>query len=381
MRRKLAAFIARFIALEASSGVVLFIFAVLAMAWANVAPSAYGRFWHHHLGDLSLSHWVNDGLMAAFFLVVGLEIKHEAVAGAFRTWRAASLPVYAALGGMVVPVALYLIVYGGLPSARGWGVPMATDIAFALGVLALLGRRVPSGLRLLLMALAIVDDLGAVLVIAFFYTTSVHGWLLAAGFALWGLMLLLSRVGVRSLIPYAVLAVGMWACILPSGVHATIAGVLAAFAFPKASLESVIERLHPWVAYGVMPLFALANAGVPISLPLMVKEAGSPIGCGILLGLVVGKPFGIGLASWLAVRFGGCHLPAGVRFRHILVMGCLGGIGFTMALFINDLAFRAPAGAATGKLAIVMASVVSASLGVALSFPKSHPAHSEGDGL
>ena len=416
---------ARFFRSEASGSVLLLAATLVALGWAN-SPWAelYDRLLHLELGvsqggvtyALSLQHWVNDGLMALFFFVVGLEIKRELVVGHLSSLRGAVLPVAAALGGVVLPAGIYAALNAGGPSARGWGIPMATDIAFALGVLALLGSRVPAGLKVFLTALAIADDLAAVLVIALFYTEQIHlGPLLTAG-GLYALLALASRLGVRSVPVYAVLACGVWIATLSSGVHATVAGVLVALVVPvRARIEpgeflSVVRgrladleasdlsresmardrrqleligdlhqtsgaflppalaletALHPVTAYLVLPLFALFNAGVKLEGSVGAALA-SPVSLGILLGLFVGKQVGITLASWLAVRLGTADLPEGVTLLEIYGASVLGGIGFTMSIFIGGLAFPDAGLLGAAKLGILAASALAGVAGYLL---------------
>lgn len=402
---------------ESASGIVLLVCAFVALAWAN-SPwrDSYFHLWETEVvvggGPLrlakSLHHWINDGLMAVFFFMVGLEIKREVLVGELASLRQAALPIAAALGGMLVPAAIFVAFNAGTPELRGWGIPMATDIAFALGVLALLGNRIPAGLRVFLAALAIVDDLGAVLVIAIFYTTGLDlgslGWALAIFIVLVGA----NRGGVRQTGVYALLGVVMWVFFLKSGIHATIAGVLLAVAIPartridvtqfvnrarsflgafeeagarpepgqlseaqevalegleeaaedvQSPLMSMEHTLVPWVAYGIMPLFALANAGVTLSGDV-VSQMGSPLVLGIGLGLVVGKPIGIGAFAWAATRLGWAELPEGVNGRHIAGAGLLAAIGFTMSLFIADLAFSGAGSLELAKVGVLAASLL-----------------------
>jgi NhaA family Na+:H+ antiporter len=398
---------------EASGGVLLIVAALVALVWAN-SPFAdsYAGLWETRLtigvGDLALSKplllWINDGLMAVFFLVVGLEIKREVLVGELATVRKAMLPIAAAVGGAVLPALLFVLIAGGDPEAiRGWGVPMATDIAFALGVLALLGSRAPVGLRIFLTALAIVDDLLAVLVIAVFYSSGLSPVALAAAAAVLVALVVANRLGVRRPLVYAVLGVGLWVAILQSGIHATIAGVLLAMTIPARTridrtafvegarrlvadlsdrhdapseeehhatlwdLEDLTEHaqapmlriehaLLPWVAFLIVPLFALANAGVAIGGDLGGALT-NPIALGIIVGLVVGKQIGITLGAWLVVRAGLAALPDGVSWRHVNGGAWLGGIGFTMSLFVADLAFgESPL--ALAKIGILAASVI-----------------------
>jgi NhaA family Na+:H+ antiporter len=358
--------------------------------------------------------WINDGLMAIFFFVVGLEIKREVLAGELSSVRKAAFPVIAAVGGMVVPAGLYVLLNRSGPEARGWGVPMATDIAFALGVLALLGSRAPTSLKIFLTAFAIADDIGAVLVIALFYTESIAwGYLgLAAGCLV--LLVALNAGGARRPLTYVVLGLVLWVAFLKSGVHATVAGVLLAMTIPATAridypaflqrgrsvldqferadtgdgeaathserqaalhtLEEACEHvqtplhriehaLHPWVTFAIMPVFALANAGVTLG---GGGGVGHPVALGVLLGLVLGKPIGITFFAWLAVRLGLAELPPGITWQHVHGAGWLGGIGFTMALFIAGLAFAGTPYLDTAKLGILSASLVAGVVGFVL---------------
>jgi Na+:H+ antiporter, NhaA family len=415
----------RFFSTSAAGGLVLLAATAIALTWANSPwADAYRHLWETPVTvgapgfglTLSLHHWVNDGLMALFFFLVGLEIKREVLVGELASRRTAALPVAAALGGMLVPAVLYAAVNVGGPGAPGWGVPMATDIAFALGILALLGDRVPTGLRIFLAALAIADDLGAVLVIALFYTGALDWAALGGAAAVLAILLGLNRAGVRHPLTYALLGGVLWLCILASGIHATIAGVLLALTVPartrisedeflaraeasladfraadepgttvltnhghqaalqdlesatdaaQAPLQRMEHALHGLVAYVIMPIFALANAGVPLGGGLGVA-ARSPVAWGVVLGLVLGKPLGITLSSWAAVRAGAAELPAGVAWRHVHGAAWLGGIGFTMSLFIAGLAFADPAMLDTAKLGVLGASVCAGLVGLVL---------------
>ena len=403
-----------FMAREASGGVLLMAAALIALVWAN-SPFAdtYDALWDTTFtigaGDLvlakSLHQWINDGLMAIFFLVVGLEIKREVLVGELASARRAILPIAAAGGGAILPAILFLLVVGGDPAAvRGWGVPMATDIAFALGVLALLGSRVPVGLRIFLTALAIADDLLAVLVIAIFYSSDLSLIALAVTGGIVGALVVANRLGVRRPIVYGVLGIALWVAVLQSGIHATVAGVLLAMTIPARTkidptaflerargfvtdfghqigddpddehhaalweLEDLTESaqapmlriehaLHPWVAFLIVPLFALSNAGVRIGGDVGAL-ASEPVVLGVVFGLVVGKQVGITLAAWLVVRLGLAALPNAVTWRHIYGAAWLGGIGFTMSLFVADLAFGGSATLDLAKIGILGASVV-----------------------
>ena len=345
---------------DAIGGVVLLGCAAFALAWANSPwADAYFALLHLHLPlrvgalglELSLLHWINDLLMAVFFLVVGLEIKREFRAGELADPRRAALPIAGALGGMLVPAAIYAAFNAGGPGAPGWGIPMATDIAFSLGVLALLGPRVPRGLTIFLAALAIVDDLGAVLVIAVFYTARLDVGSLAVAAAILVLLAFLARFGVQRLSVYLAAAPFLWWFVFHSGVHATIAGVLLGFVIPlgragdpdihDSPLEALEHALKPWVAWLVMPAFALANAGVRFGAAEGSPGAlAGPIAAGCALGLFLGKPLGILGLSWLAVRLGAARLPRRADWGKLGAVAMIAGIGFTMSLFVAALSFR-----------------------------------------
>lgn len=372
----------RFFRLQSAGGIVLLAATIIALSWAN-SPffSSYVRLWETHLAigygsyqiNKELIHWVNDGLMAIFFLLVGLEIKRELVTGELSDRRRATLPVVAAIGGMIVPAGIFILATRGTPVVGAWGIPMATDIAFALGALAALGSRIPTSLRVFLAAAAIVDDIGAVLVIALVYTPAV-GWLaLGAAAATMLLLVLLNRAGVTQLTPYVVLGLILWVALLKSGIHATIAGVLLAFIIPlrpvkgkgAASGISPLARLEhglaPWVAFGIVPVFALANAGVRIE-GNIAEALTTPLSVGIIFGLLVGKQIGILLFPWLAMRAGLTSLPSGASWRQMWGISILAGIGFTMSLFIAGIALD-PTELARGKLAILVASTIAAAGG------------------
>ena len=358
-------YLKEFFKLEAASGIVLFTCAVVALVWANSPLAAsYHALWQVSFAGLSLHHWMNDGLMAIFFLVVGLEIKREITQGELSSIQKASLPIAAALGGMVVPALIYIFFNQGTTGAAGWGIPMATDIAFAIGVLTLLGKRVPIALKLFLTAFAIVDDMGAVLVIALFYTAQISWMFLALGFAVLGALLILNRMGVLKSSIYLILGILIWFAFLKSGIHATVAGVLLAFVIPTQTGIKLEHNLHPFVSFGIMPLFALANAGVSLSGGTLFQ----PINLGIIAGLVIGKQVGITLFSWLAVRLGFAELPKGIRWVQIYATGWLGGIGFTMSLFIANLAFSEADLVDVAKLGILVASVLAGIAGAAILY-------------
>jgi len=346
----------------------------LAMGWELCGP--LGAKLTVQYGDAFLLSkplllWINDGLMAIFFLVVGLEIKRELVSGELASPGKAALPAVAAVGGMVVPALLFTFFNAGTATQSGWGIPMATDIAFSLGVLAVLGKRAPLALKVFLTAVAIVDDLGAILVIALFYTATINIWLLAGSLGFCALIWLFGKSGGRHPVIYVLLGLCMWVCMLKSGVHATIAGVLMALAIPGRSLEQgraplteVWEHaLHPYVAFLIMPVFALANSGVIVGSGFF-SGITSPAALGIAAGLVIGKPLGISLFAWLAVKTKMAVLPAGMDWGNLVGVGFLAGIGFTMSLFIAELGFVGlPEELNTAKGAILLASIIAASIG------------------
>ena len=333
--------------------------------------------WHAHpdlyFGNILLDHpleyWVNDGLMAIFFLLVGLEIERELYVGELADLKKALLPIMAALGGMVVPAGVHFFFNHGGPAQAGLGIPMATDIAFALGVLSLLGNKVPPSLKIFLTALAIIDDLGAILVIAIFYTKTIAiGWLaLALGIFLF--LLVLNRLGVNKLIFFILPGIVMWYAMLRSGIHATLSGVLLAFAIPfrKSTLVNPSQKLqhvlHKPVAFIILPLFALANTGIVLA-PGWSHSLLGDNSLGILAGLVLGKPLGVLSACWLAIRWGGCRLPENVSWKQLAGTGILAGIGFTMSIFIANLAFDDPSIIQFSKIAILTASLLAALLGL-----------------
>jgi Na+:H+ antiporter, NhaA family len=423
-----------FLKIEAAGGILLLFFTIVALVWAN-SPwvAGYEELWHgtkfgvslftkadgRSLFDLhmSLGHWVNDGIMVIFFLVVGLEIKREILTGGLSSLKQASIPIAAALGGIVVPALIYAGINLGAEgqASRGWAIPTATDIAFALGVMALLGKRVPLSLKIFLTALAIVDDIGAVLIIAFFYTEGLDTTALLSGGIVLALLISCNLLRVRKLIVYVGLGIILWYFVYRSGIHATIAGVLLAFTVPARSRlaghhfvvfgRKAIDRyadaggdrddimadpyrqklvhgmevaaesvqppllrlehlLHPWSAFLIMPIFALANAGVAIGDLSVIFT--STVSLGILLGLVVGKQIGISLFTWLAVKLGLGDLPAGTTFRQIYAVSWLAGIGFTMSLFISGLGFGPSEELERAKMGILFASFVAGAVGYTL---------------
>ena len=370
--------LAEFVHDETAGGVVLVVATVLGLLWANLATAGYASFWSQPINvDLGFANvhetyaeFVNDGLMTIFFFVVGLEIKRELAVGELRDRRAAALPFVAALGGMVVPVLVFLAVTAGDGAVhRGWAIPIATDIAFVMGVIALLGRRVPASLRLFLLTLAIVDDIGGILVIAFVYTGDFSPIWLGEGVVLLVVIVAMARLGVTRIWPYVLVGVPFWFTMLESGVHATIAGVILGLLTPARPLggrniiEELEHRLHPMSAFVVVPIFALANTGILLSRGRLDAAVGSALAWGVLLGLVVGKPAGIISATWLARRLRIGVLPEGLTMPHVIGGGMLAGIGFTVALFITELSLGAGEQADIAKLAILAASVLAAAAG------------------
>lgn len=364
-----------FLRIEASSGIVLLVATVAALVWANSAwHGAYEALWHAHLpevagswlADKTLHFWINEGLMTIFFLVVGLEIRREMREGALSNARQAALPAIAALGGVLAPALIYFAVnHEDAVLRRGWAVPTATDIAFAVGVLALLGRRIHPSLRVLLLALAIIDDIAAIVIIAVFYSGGVSlTWLALSAVGIVG-VLALNRLRIRSGWAYLIPGLVVWAGMLNAGVHPAIAGVVVGMLAAAPQLEGA---LHPWVAYGIMPLFAFANAGVSVAGLSFEHEASMGVMAGVVMGLVLGKPIGIALATFAGVKAGICRLPSGVGPREVLVMGLLGGIGFTMAIFIANLAFADGGLLAVAKFGVLVASGVAAVTGLVVAW-------------
>lgn len=361
-----------FITSEAGGGLLLMCVAALALLVANspLAPVYFGLLKSYVFG-LSILHWINDALMAGFFLLVGLEIKREILTGELSTWSRRALPGIAALGGMVVPALIYAACNAGdAVTMRGWAIPTATDIAFALGVLALLGSRVPASLKIFLTALAIIDDLGAVMIIALFYTANLSLDML--GLAILGLIVLgvMNKAGVTRIAPYLLVGVLVWFFVLRSGVHATLAGVALAMTIPLgvgAGAQSPLQRLehalHPWVAYAIVPIFGFANAGVSLA-GTGPQTLVQPVPLGILLGLFIGKQVGVFGFAWAALRLGLAELPARASHLQIYGVSLLCGIGFTMSLFIAALAFESvPALNDAAKIGVLAGSIISASAG------------------
>ena len=358
-----------FFASEKAGGLILVFVTLFSLGLAN-SPwhTGYIHFWHLDLGGHSITHWINDGLMAIFFLLIGLELEREIYHGELSDLKSATLPLFGALGGMLVPAGLFLLLNFGTDTQAGAGIPMATDIAFAIGILSLLGNRVPASLKIFLTALAVMDDLGAIIVIAIFYTTSIAFINLCIALGIFGVLLLLNRLKVYNLIPYLIGGVAMWYFMLHSGVHATITGVLLAFAIPfgnggEQSPSYILQHvLHKPVAFLILPLFALANTGISIGegWQSSLDEANS---LGIMAGLVIGKPLGIWLFSFISVGLGLCVLPTDLKWKNIIGAGFLGGIGFTMSIFITLLAFDEPESIIQSKIAILIASFVAGTIG------------------
>lgn len=363
----------RFFESEKSGGFLLILCTVTSLLLANSGAGAdYIEWWHRPVAGITVQHWINDALMAVFFLLVGLELERELYIGELSNFRTALLPILAAVGGVAVPAAIHFALNTGTPTQPGTGIPMATDIAFALAILALVGSKVPTSLKIFLTAVAVMDDLVAIIVIAMFYSTNVSATYLAGALGLFAVLVAMNRYGrVMSLAPYLLGGVLMWFLFLRSGVHATIAGVLLAFAIPfssraedQASASHRLEHmLHHPVAFAVLPAFALANTAIAIG-PEWGQELVSANSAGIIAGLVLGKPLGITLISALAVFSGLCRLPEDVTWRHIAGAGMLGGIGFTMSIFITNLAFPGNESLINAsKMAILLASVAAAALG------------------
>lgn len=355
-----------FFASEKSSGIVLILCTLVSLLITNSALGTdYLQFWQLPLAGLSLAHWINDALMAIFFLLIGLELERELYSGELSSFKNALLPIFAAIGGMVVPALLHWALNGGTATQAGIGIPMATDIAFALGVLALLGKRIPPSLKIFVVAFAVIDDLGAIVIIAVFYTKQFSlGYLLGA-LAVWAGLIGLNRLRVLVLWPYLLGGALMWLLMLKSGVHATVAGVMLAFAIPfsvksedQTSPSHRLEHfLHKPVAFVILPIFALANTGILIGADWLQSLA-SMNSLGIMAGLFLGKPLGVVLFCFIAIASGLCRLPANLTWAHLLGAGLLGGIGFTMSIFITNLAFAESAAIINAsKMAILLASL------------------------
>jgi NhaA family Na+:H+ antiporter len=372
MKAKLTKLFVEFFESEQASGVILILCTVTSIIIANTyLGKNYSDFWHTKIGieigglalKYSVEHWINDGLMAIFFLLIGLEIERELYIGELSDLKNATLPIFAAIGGMATPALFHFVFNRGTETQAGIGIPMATDIAFALGVLALLGSRVPVALKIFLTALAIIDDLGAIVIIALFYVGNFSFLYLVLALGIFAGLLIINRLGVRRLPFYLVPGFFMWYCMLQSGIHATIAGVLLAFAIPFARGDETSPSyklqhfLHKPVAFIIMPLFALANTNLALS-GNWIEELATANSVGIFAGLVFGKPLGIVLFSILAIKLGLSQLPSEVFWRHIIGAGFLGGIGFTMSIFITLLAFGDPEIIQSSKISILLSSLV-----------------------
>lgn len=356
---------------EKAGGILLLFVTILSLYLANSPiQTEYIQFWETNIGHHSITHWINDGLMTIFFLLIGLELEREIYNGELSSIKNAALPIFGALGGMILPAGIFLLLNFGTITQNGAGIPMATDIAFAIGILSLLGNRVPASLKIFLTALAVIDDLGAIIVIAIFYTKTIAFVNLFIAFAIMGGLFILNRRKVHSLIPYLIGGAAMWYFMLNSGVHATITGVLLAFVIPfgdggkKTSSYRLQHFLHKPVAFFILPLFAVANTCIAISQDWH-EGLNHPNTIGIMLGLVVGKPLGIWLFSFLAVSLGICTLPRDLKWSSIIGAGMLGGIGFTMSIFITLLAFKNDGEEVItySKIAILIASFIAGTIG------------------
>lgn len=355
---------------EKTGGIILIACTLLSMVLANSGvQDIYMGFWETDFNGHSITHWINDGLMSIFFLLIGLELEREIYIGELSDLKSASFPIIAAIGGVLVPAGIYLLINQGTAYQDGAGIPMATDIAFAIGMLALLGSRVPTNLKIFITALAVIDDLCAIIVIAIFYSKGFSLLYLGIAAVIFVVMLVLNRLKVHNLIPYLILGVGMWYCMLYSGIHATIAGVLVAFAIPfgdgdEESPSYILQHLlHKPVAFIIVPLFALANTAIHFE-PGWAASLQSSLSMGIIAGLVAGKPLGILLFAFAAVLFGISKLPEGLRWQHITGVSFLAGIGFTMSIFVALLAFENPYFVGTAKIATIAASLLAAVSGL-----------------
>ena len=376
-----AKFLQDFLKEESAGGVVLMISALAALIVANSGLAGWyidtlATPIHFTVGGTGIEKpallWINDGLMALFFFLVGLEVKREVLTGQLSSWQQSSLPIFAALGGMIAPALVFVAINWNTPeNLNGWAIPAATDIAFALGILALLGSRVPVALKALLLAVAVIDDIGAIMIIALFYTPGVQVNMLIAAAVVFAALFLIGRARVGSRLPYIILGVILWYLVLKSGVHATLAGVALALTIPLKSrggedvLEHMEHALHPWVAFMVVPIFAFANAGVGL-LDLELSALLAPLPLGIAMGLLVGKQIGIVGFAWLATKTGIASLPAGISWMQMWGLSLIAGIGFTMSLFIGNLAFASPEQIAAVKLGVLSGSLIAAIAGVVI---------------
>jgi len=372
-----------FFRLESSGGILLVIAAVLAMIIANSPLSYfYQSFLHTYVGGMSISHWINDCLMAVFFLLIGLEVKRELISGALKSKERAIFPAIAALGGMIAPALVYSFFnFNNSVALAGWAIPAATDIAFALGIMALLGSRVPLSLKVFLLALAIIDDLGVIVIIAIFYSSDLSVLALSVGFAMTLVLMILNIKNVTSLSAYLIVGTILWIAVLKSGVHATLAGVVIGFAIPikgkegqHSPLRQLEHALHPYVSYLILPLFAFANAGISLK-GISLSTLMNPVPLGIAVSLFIGKPLGVFSFSWLAVKLKVAQLPKGITFKHIFAVSVLCGIGFTMSIFISSLAFGESASDydVYSRLGILLGSTTAAIVGyfwLSKSLPK-----------
>ena len=354
---------------EKAGGLILVFVTLISLILANSGwQTAYIHFWHIDLGGHSIVHWINDGLMTIFFLLIGLELEREIYRGELSDIKSAALPIMGAMGGMLVPAGLFLLLNYGTITQAGAGIPMATDIAFTIGILSLLGNRVPNSLKIFLTALAVIDDLGAIIVIAIFYTTTIAYTNLFVALGIFVFLLLLNRLKIKNLIPYLTGGVVMWYFMLHSGVHATIAGILLAFAIPfgkgdETSPSNVLlHLLHKPVAFFILPLFAIVNTAIALGTDLF-SGLGDTNGLGIMAGLVIGKPLGIVLFSFLGVILGISTLPSDLKWRNITGAGFLGGIGFTMSIFITLLAYTNDDLVNNSKIAVIVASILAGTIG------------------
>ncbi|MBY7732151.1 Na+/H+ antiporter NhaA [Vibrio bathopelagicus] len=373
-----------FFKMESAGGIILVIAAAIAMFVANSPLNEmYQGVLHSYVLGMSVSHWINDGFMAVFFLLIGLEVKRELLEGALKSKETAIFPAIAAVGGMLAPALIYVLFNSGNPEAlQGWAIPAATDIAFALGIMALLGNRVPVSLKVFLLALAIIDDLGVVVIIALFYSGDLSTLALTVGFIATGVLFMMNAKHMTKLSVYLIVGAILWFAVLKSGVHATLAGVVIGFAIPlkgnkgeRSPLKHLEHALHPYVAFAILPIFAFANAGISLE-GISLSSLTGMLPLGIAMGLLVGKPLGIFLFSWGAVKMGIAKLPEGVNFMNIFAVSVLCGIGFTMSIFISSLAFG-PTNAefdTFARLGILMGSTTAAILGyflLSISLPKS----------
>lgn len=359
----------KFFESEKAGGLILVLVTIVSLCLANShLQTQYIAFWHHPLGTHVIVDWINDGLMAIFFLLIGLELEREIYQGELSDLKSASLPIIGALGGMLIPAGIFMLFNFGTQTQAGAGIPMATDIAFAVGILSLLGNRVPTSLKVFLTALAVIDDLGAIIVIAIFYTKTISFINLFVALGIWALLLVFNRMKVRNLIPYLIGGVAMWYFMMHSGIHATITGVLVAFAIPfgngdeKSTSYILQDFLHGPVAFFILPLFALANTSIAFH-GSICDGLLHPNSLGILFGLILGKPLGIWLFSFIGVGLGICTLPSDLKWKNIIGAGFLGGIGFTMSIFITLLAFEDLEVINHSKIAILVASLIAGSIG------------------